>query len=80
MSLQQVINEIERLIQQTPYSKEEILSFFEAEKELNMDELMAYGVALEYLRGKKSADYKKLQNQFLKKKKDLIKFYEPRTN
>ena len=39
MTLQQTINEIERIIQQTPYTKEEVLSFFEAEKELNVDEV-----------------------------------------
>lgn len=67
--------EIERLIAASPYSKEEVLSLFNAEPELSMDELMAYSVALEYLHGKKGANYKKLQEQFLKKKDALMEKY-----
>lgn len=75
MNLAQLKTEIERLIAQTPYTKEEVLSFFNAEPELTVDELMAYSVALDYLRGKKSARHKELLKQFTKKKYALMKDY-----
>lgn len=75
MTLKEIKSEIERLIQQTPHSKEEVLSFLNAEEELNPEELFAYGIALEYLRGKKSADYKKLEKIFTKRKGELLKKY-----
>lgn len=75
MTLNEIKAEIERLIRQTPYSKEEVLSYLTAEKELEPEELFAYGVALEYLRGKKSADYKKIEKLFMKRKDELLKKY-----
>lgn len=75
MTIIEIKNQIEEIIRRSPYTKEEILSFLTAEEELNIDELMAYGVALEYLRGKKDANFKKLEKVFLRKKKDLIKHY-----
>ena len=75
MTIIEIKNQIEEIIRRSPYTKEEILSFLTAEEELNIDELMAYGVALEYLRGKKDANFKKLEKVFLQKKKDLIKHY-----
>ena len=75
MTIQELKIEIERIIARTPYTKEEVLSFFTAEEELNPEELFAYGMALEYLRGKKSANYKKIENLFLKRKDKLMKKY-----
>ena len=75
MTIIEIKNQIEEIIRRSPYTKEEILSFLTAEEELNIDELMAYSVALEYLRGKKDANFKKLEKVFLRKKKDLIKHY-----
>ncbi len=78
MNLAQIKAEIERMIAATPYSKEEVLSFFNAEPELTPDELFAYGIALEYLRDQKKTrteSYKKLEKQFTKKKDALMKNY-----
>ena len=58
-----------------PLTYEEILSLFSMEDELTMDEIMAYGVALEYMKEKKTGDYKKLEMLFLKKKNKLAEKY-----
>jgi hypothetical protein len=75
MTLAEIKREIEAIISRTPYTKEEVLSFFKAEEELTPDELFAYGIALEYLRGKKDANYKKLEQVFTKKRDALAKRY-----
>jgi hypothetical protein len=75
MNMMQIKEEIERIIARTPYTKEEVLSFLTAEPELTMDELMAYGIALEYLRDKKDKRSENLRKQFTKKKDDLITYY-----
>ena len=72
----QLKNEIERLIQASPYSKEEIMAIFQKEDEdWNVDEIMAYSVALDYMREKKG-DTKKLERLFERRKNKLIKFYK----
>ncbi len=76
MTLMQLKEEIERIISRTPYTKEEVLSFLTAEPELTMDELMAYGIALEYLRDKKDKRSENLRKQFSKKKEDLMTYYK----
>jgi hypothetical protein len=78
MTLQQLKDEIERIINASPYSKEEVLSVLNAEEDLSPNELMAYMVALDYLhwkKGKESADYKKIERQFIKRKDKLMKHY-----
>ena len=75
MNILQLKNEIERLIQSTPYSKEDVLAMFDKEEEWNPDELMAYSIALEYLQGKKSAKQKSLEKMFTKRRDKLMKTY-----
>lgn len=78
MNLIEIKNEIERMIRATPYSREEVLEMFDKEEEYSPDELMAYSVAIEYLKGKKSADRKRLEKMFTKRKKELVKYYKDR--
>lgn len=76
MTLSEIVNEIESIIRRSPYTRAEVLSIFTMEeKELEPDEIFAYGIALDYLKNKKSGDYKRLQELFLKKKDKLSKFY-----
>lgn len=76
MNLIQLKNEIERLIQSTPYSKDEIMALFQKEDEdWSVDEIMAYAIALDYMRDKKG-DTKKLEKLFERRKNKLIKLYE----
>ena len=76
MTILELKQEIERIISRSPYSKEEILSLFTLEEDkFEPDEILAYGVALDYLKDKKSADYKKLEKLFRTRKDKLIKKY-----
>lgn len=75
MTLTALKAEIENIIARTPYTKEEVLSFLNAEPELTPNELFAYAAAVDYLKGKKSGDHKKLLKQFTKKKNELMQEY-----
>ncbi len=52
MKFQETINEINRLIAATPYTREEIAAFWKAEdeKEWEPETLFAYAAAMEYMR------------------------------
>ena len=76
MTIQELKTEIERMIARTPYTKEEILLFLTVKEELKPEELFAYGIALKYLQDKKSTNYKKIENLFLKRRDKLIKKYQ----
>lgn len=78
MNLAELKNRIEELIQQTPYSKSDVLAMFDKEEEYEPDELFAYAVAVEYLREKKSANTKSLEKMLNTRKNKLIKFYKDR--
>ena len=76
MTILELKQEIARIISRSPYSKEEILSIFALEEnKFELDEILAYGVALEYLKDKKSGDYKKLEKLFRTRKNKLMKNY-----
>ena len=75
MNIVELKQEIERMISRTPYTKEEVLAIFKQEEEPTLDEIFAYGIALEYLKGKKSENTERLQKLFLKKKDKLIEYY-----
>ena len=64
-----------RLIESSPYTKEQILEIFKAEPELDYDEIIVLGVSLEYMR-EKGKNSKKLEQQFIKRRDKLMKFYK----
>jgi hypothetical protein len=74
MRLIDLLNEINRIIKQSPYTKEQVLELFSAEEEMKPDEIFALCVAMEYMREKKK-DPSKLQKEFIKRRDKLMKFY-----
>lgn len=75
MNIIELKKEIERLIERTPYTKEEVLAIFGKEEEWNYDEIFAYGIALEYLKGKSDEKTERLQKLFTKRKDNIMKKY-----
>jgi cupin superfamily acireductone dioxygenase involved in methionine salvage len=75
MTLIELKKEIERLIQLSGYSKADILALFDKEDEYNYDEILAYSVALDYVKDRDMEVKKNLQKLFDKRKSKLMKLY-----
>lgn len=75
MTLENLLKKINQIIQENPYTREQVIELLSAEPEMTPDEILYLSMAMEYMRNR-NQDTRKLEKEFIKRRDKLMKFYK----